>query len=106
MALVVVVAAWSAAPASPQRAPVYADSSLHDPEPGAAPLMVPGRTTKGSAKNPKERALEFLALGRELEKQGQPVSAVAAYRNAIQFDSTLAGVSLRMGQILASLGDD
>jgi tetratricopeptide (TPR) repeat protein len=99
--------AWSAAPAVPQRAPVHADSTLHDPEPSAAPLIVPGRPLPAEGgKTRQQRAQEYLALGREMEQQGQPISAVAAYRNAIQFDTTLTGVALRIGQILASLGDD
>ena len=104
---VAAAAAWSAAPAAPQRAPVHADTTLHDAEPEPAPLIVPGRGGASDAeKSLRQRAQEFLELGRQMEKQGQPVSAVAAYRNAIQFDSTLTGVAFRMGQILASLGDD
>lgn len=108
-----ILGASSAAPPGRAAIPAAADTALHDPDPGGAietapgPLIVPGRrVSPDTSRSRRVRAREYLALGRRLEEQGQWVSAVAAYRNAILFDTTLTGVAFRMGQILASLGDD
>lgn len=106
-ALAVVVSAAPAVPQRPTGAWVARDTSRHDPDPSPAPLIVPGRpAAPDTSRERQRRAQEFIALGRRMEEEGHPVSAVSAYRNAILFDSTLTGVAFRMGQIFASLGDD
>ena len=72
-----------------------------------SPLIVPGHTgTSEAAKTRAERVREYLDLGREHEKNGDPVSAVTAYRNAVMLDTTLVGVASHIADILAALGDD
>lgn len=79
------------------------DSSHVDPP--AAPLIVPGRATVGAqAKTPHERAMDAYTLGRALERQGQPASAIASYRRAIMADSTLRDAHLHMGRLFARVG--
>lgn len=116
-ALLLIAAAALAAPRGAPRAaedppagpsllvPAVPDSAIVEPEP--APLLVPGRVnladTSGS---PRLRARQFLELARYWEENGQALSAVNAYRTALRYDSSHAGVARRIGELLVGLGRD
>lgn len=85
--------------------PARPDTTIVEGEP--APLLVPGRVdVADSSRAPRVRARQFLELARYWEANGQGLTAVNAYRSALRFDSTLAGVARRMGELLAGLGRD
>ena len=71
----------------------------------AAPLIIPGRSGNVAApKTLKERARDSYVLGRALEREGQPASAIVSYRTATIFDSTMKDAHLRMGMLFARVG--
>ena len=88
--------AWSAEAPPPQ--PARADS-VADAAP--APLLIPGRAAPGETpkKNPRELAREQVQVGLELERRGQPASAISGYRNAVVLDPTVPEAYYRMGKL-------
>lgn len=87
---------WSAEAPPPQPARV---DSVADAAP--APLLIPGRAAPGQTpkKNPRELAREQVQVGLELERRGQPASAISAYRNAVVLDPTVPEAYYRMGKL-------
>ncbi|MFN8589132.1 MAG: tetratricopeptide repeat protein [Candidatus Eisenbacteria bacterium] len=96
--------AATAAAQTPQFfAPTRTDSvDISEPP---APLLLPGRAQPGDAerKTPQQAAREQYELGRLLESQGVHAGAIAAYRNAVKFDSTIAQAHFRMGMLYAGV---
>src|SRR5882672_2712754 len=71
-----------------------------------APLLVPGRPAPADTlrKSAAVRAGEQYRLGRAYERQRASAPAIAAYRNAVRLDPTIADANYRMG--LLFLGVD
>lgn len=85
--------------------PAPADTSA--PEVVRAPLLIPGRVdVADSSASPRQRARQFIQLGGHWEENRQPLTAINAYRSALRWDTTLAGVARRIGELLVGLGRD
>jgi tetratricopeptide (TPR) repeat protein len=76
------------------------------PESPPAPLLVPGRPAPAdtAAKSRASRAREQYRLGRAFEARGLSAPAIAAYRNAVSLDPTIADANVRMGMIFLGVG--
>ena len=87
----------------PLLVPGVPDSGVVDPP--AGPLIVPGRGPHGTLpKTNAARARDSYVLGRALERQGQPASAIVSYHTATMLDSSLRDAHLRMGILFARVG--
>ena len=84
--------------------PAQPDSVSTESEP--APLLIPGRGSPGdtAVRSREERAREQYRLGLAFERQGQPASAMSAFRNATMFDPELPGAGYRLGLLLTRAG--
>ncbi len=94
------------ATAPPVLVPPHADT-LHA-GPSAAPLIVPGRAAAPADTGvavAARRARERYAMGRELERQGQPAAAIAAYRVAVSLDPQVTEAHFRMGRLYSAVGE-
>ena len=98
-----------AAPASPPDGPSLllpprSDSVSIESEP--APLLVPGRPSPVDSlvPTPRQFARQQLELGRDMERAGNLLGALLAYRNALAADSTIRDASLRTGLLEMQLG--
>jgi tetratricopeptide (TPR) repeat protein len=76
------------------------------PESPPAPLIVPGRPAPAdtAGKSRASRAREQYRLGLALEGRKLPAPAIAAYRNAVRFDPTIADANYRMGTLFLGVG--
>jgi Tfp pilus assembly protein PilF len=94
--------AWSAEGAPPQ--PARADSAA---DAAPAPLLIPGRASPDETpkKSPRERAREQVQVGLEMERRGQPASAISAYRNAVLLDRTVPEAYYRMGKLFLTVNE-
>lgn len=73
-----------------------------EPESPPAPLLVPGRPDSLEVDRSK-RAREYYALGRDLEHQAHPASAVAAYQSALRLDPTVPDAAFRLGRLMLAV---
>ena len=71
-------------------------------ESAPVPLLVPGQPgpADSTLRSPEERAREQFALGAQLERDGQPLAAFFAYRNAARLNPKLPEANYRQGMIL------
>jgi tetratricopeptide (TPR) repeat protein len=99
----VCLAVTAAAAVPPVLVPPHADSVSTSEPP--APFLRPGRGNPSDSlrKTPRQLALEQFALGSAFERQGQPMSAIAAYRNAVRLDPQLPEAHYRMGRLFSAV---
>jgi tetratricopeptide (TPR) repeat protein len=88
----------------PPRAAVSADSVV-ETEP--APLLVPGRPSPAdtAVRSRAQRARDYVAAGRSLERDRSPAAAIAAYRNAVMLDPKVPDAYARLGALFLEAGE-
>ena len=81
--------------------PARGDSAESPP----APLLVPGRPAPADTlrKSAVARAREQYGVGRVFERQRMRAPAIAAYRNAVRLDPTIADANYRMGMLFLGI---
>ena len=102
----VLLAAMAGAAEPPARPPgptllIPARPDSAPPESPPGPLLIPGRPSPPdtSIRTRAQRAREAYLLGRRLEAEGVPGTAIAAYRNAVRFEPTIPDANFRMGML-------